>query len=92
MGIYEEESPIPDPVTFQVHPYPLKRRQIPLAKLERFTFISTGPDDPYVYSNMCVQYYMYMYAVLLVHVRSTTCIICELEYFHMVFVVMLNKR
>lgn len=63
MGIYEKESPIPDPVTFQVHPYPLKRRSIPLAKLERFTFISTGPDDPYVmymHIHVCSVWHMYI--------------------------------
>ena len=46
MGEGPGGRPIPDPMTFQVYPMPLKRRQVAETFLERFAFIAASPDDP----------------------------------------------
>ena len=46
MGEGPGGRPIPDPMTFQVYPMPLKRRQLHETLQERFAFIATSPDDP----------------------------------------------
>lgn len=38
--------PVPEPMTFQVYPMPLKRRQVHETLQERFAFIAASPDDP----------------------------------------------
>ena len=46
MGEGPGGRPIPEPMTFQVYPMPLKRRQLHKTLQERFAFIATSPDDP----------------------------------------------
>ena len=47
-GMGEEPGgrPIPDPMTFQVYPLPLKRRRVQETLLERFAFIAASSNDP----------------------------------------------
>ena len=46
MGEGPGGRPIPEPMTFQVYPLPLKRRQLHETLQERFAFIASSPDDP----------------------------------------------
>ena len=46
MGEGPGGRPIPEPMTFQVYPMPLKRRQLHETLQERFAFIAASPDDP----------------------------------------------
>ena len=46
MGEGPGGRPVPEPMTFQVYPMPLKRRQLHETLQERFAFIATSPDDP----------------------------------------------
>ena len=46
MGEGPGGRPIPDPMTFQVYPLPLKRRQVRETLLERFAFIAASSNDP----------------------------------------------
>ena len=46
MGEGPGGRPIPDPMTFQVYPLPLKRRQLHETLQERFAFVASSPDDP----------------------------------------------
>ncbi len=58
MGEGPGGRPIPEPMTFQVYPLPLKRRQLHETLQERFAFIASSPNDPYVLS---VHSLLYMY-------------------------------
>ena len=49
--------PIPEPVTFQVYPFPLKRRPILVSQKEHFKFITSGPDDMYVKQCTVLRYH-----------------------------------
>ena len=46
MGEGPGGRPIPEPMTFQVYPMPLRRRQLHETLQERFSFIASSPDDP----------------------------------------------
>ena len=48
LGLGEGGPPLSDSVTLQVYPFPLKRRKIDSLLAEKFSFIATSPDDPYV--------------------------------------------
>ena len=46
MGEGPGGRPIPEPMTFQVYPMPLRRRLLHETLQERFSFIASSPDDP----------------------------------------------
>jgi len=46
MGQGPSGPPLPQPLTLQMYPYPLKRRKLEQTAHERFVFIGTSPDDP----------------------------------------------
>lgn len=46
LGLDPNGPPVPKPVTFQVYPFPLKRRNLDHVPQDRFCFIAASPDDP----------------------------------------------
>ena len=46
LGLDPNGPPIPKPVTFQVYPLPLKRRNLDHVPQDRFCFVAASPDDP----------------------------------------------